>query len=149
AHTRQRIEDQLLLRLDGVARLLGPAVIEEIAFSIDDLHLLDGTGIAVLFRTSQPELLLAALNAEQEAALARDATVTRVTGKAGALDHSGGATPARTVPSHVMRAEGNIVVVSNSIALLERIAAPSAGTEPAVGGLDEYRFFRTRYLRGA
>ena len=54
----------------------------------------------------------------------------------------------RKISSYVARL-GDIVVVTNSLAQLTQLVKVHAGKLPAIAGLPEYSFFRTRYVRGA
>ncbi|MDX2177437.1 MAG: hypothetical protein SF028_13305 [Candidatus Sumerlaeia bacterium] len=147
--TRERIERQLLLPLDTAAQLLGAALVDELAITADDLYFVDGTGIAVLFRSRRPEQLAAAIRALHAAELRTNPDARAFEGETGGLSHSGVATPSRGVCSHLAVLPGGVVAVANSAALLGRVAAVSRGELPALGALDEWRFFRDRYRPGA
>lgn len=149
ARTRQRYEAQLCLPLDGRARALGPLVVRSLAMTGSDPYLRTGSDVAFLFEAQSPRALEAFLFAEHERALADDPESRRVDGEAGGLTFRGVRSPDRSVCSYVARLEGDVVVVTNSTVQLARLAAVRSGAAPALGELDEYVFFRSRYERGA
>jgi hypothetical protein len=66
---------------------------------------------------------------------------------AGGVRYAGAASPDRAVSCYVASL-GDAVVVTNSKAQLERLAAVKQGQVPSIDSLDEYAFFRGRYRRG-
>ena len=130
ARTKTRYERQLCLEMSGLARLLGPQVVEEVAFTASDPYLREGTDVAVLFRAKpgMSKVIVEYVLAKQKAA-------------------SEALTADRTVSSHLSE-QGDLVVVANSTIQLRKVLAASKGEAPALASLDEYRYFRSRYAKG-
>jgi len=140
ARTREKYERQLCLRTDALARLLGPKLVDSVAFTGSDPFLREGTDVAVLFQAKDPAALDALLkanrirNAGDAKASEREIGGVNVHGLEGAH---------RVVRSFQFRLD-DAVVVSNSLAQVEKLAAKGE----SIADLDEYRFFRTRYKAG-
>lgn len=73
-----------------------------------------------------------------------DVALLLLTDHPGALAASARPEDARTSVTVV----GQAVVVTNSVAQLSRLQAVAAGEQASLASLDEYRFFRQRYVRG-
>lgn len=150
--TRGRVERQLCLPLDAMARAMGPAVVREVAIIAGDPYLREGTDIAVLLRVANESVVQANLALRWGAAMSADPAVAEVQGAAGGMYWSGVANPRRSVHSMAAVLAGvadgdDVVVVANSTAILARVASVASGTEPSLAALDEYTFFRTGYPR--
>jgi hypothetical protein len=101
-----------------------------------------GTDLALVFATGNPDVLFDTL-ATMIAVKAKLRGATAVE----ALPHRGFQTPDRSFSAYLAKFDG-AVVVANSPVPLERIAAVAAGGAPALGALDEFKFFRQRYPLG-
>lgn len=145
--TRRRYERQLALPLSEIARKLGPLFIDAVAVTGSDPHLAGGSDLALLFQTEHPEALLAYLAAAYARAKGEREDAVVESGESAGAAWQCVRTADRAVSSYAARI-GEAVVVANSRVQIEAIAGVAAGARPALAGLDEYRFFRTRYPRG-
>jgi len=149
AHTRRRIERQLCLELDAVARALGPLVIESVVLTGSDPYLRTGSDVAVLLRCRDAKGLTGL-----RANLAARHEATGGVQDMGGADVLVAATSTRAVSSYVATLPGDddgatVLLVTNSPVQLARIQEVARGAAAALSGSDEYRFFRQRYARGA
>jgi hypothetical protein len=142
-----RYKKQLCLPVSKVARILGPAVIRAVAMTGSDPFLRMGSDLAILFDSNQPGQVLKHVLKRQVAAAQGDATVVTDKGTRGGLEYEGVCNPTRTICSYAARYE-NLVVVSNSLAQLERIGKTATGETVNLASLPEYSFFRHRYPLG-
>lgn len=146
-HLIERYEKQLGLSLSVLGRMLGPKFVSSVAITGGDPYFATGTDVAVLFETRQPSVLASLLQAKVrlEAAEIKDAKQQGWTVEG--LKYWGISSPDRRVCSYIAELE-NAVVVTNSLAQLQRLAAVIAGKQPAMSSLPEYAFFRQRYQLG-
>ncbi|MBL8859362.1 MAG: hypothetical protein JNL28_12700 [Planctomycetes bacterium] len=143
--TKERYQEQLCLPLSVVGRILGPAVVTSVALTGSDPFLPSGADIVVLFDCKSPALLenfLAMRRAEAEKHGAE-----HVAGKVGTLEYVGCATPDRRISCYTARIE-SVVIVTNSVQALVRIAQTAQDTARSLLAADEYVWFRDRYKRG-
>jgi hypothetical protein len=147
AKTRQRYERQLGIPLDELAKLLGPLMIESVAATGSDPYLRTGSDLAVLFETSNPAALRAALRARIEASRLAHGSAQNVEQQIEGVDVSGARSVDRSMSSYIARVGDSCVVVTNSPAQLERIIRAHREKQ-TLASLDEYRFFRNRYPLG-
>ncbi len=146
AFTQQRYERQLCLPLGGLARLLGPHMIDSVAVTGSDPYLRVGSDIAILFEAKDPESLSKLIAAQ--VALARQASgATAISGQVKGITYTAAVSLDRAISSYSATLE-NTVVVTNSLAQLQRIVATHKAESPALASLLEYVFFRDRYKRG-
>lgn len=148
AHTQERYERQLCLRADDFTRLLGPKLILSVACTGSDPYLRTGSDVAFLFETDAPDAIAGAITARQETALAATPGAKAVSGDLLGVRYTGVVTPTRSVSSYLAAIE-RAVIVTNSLAQLERIVEASQGAAPNMASLGEYVYFRDRYKRGA
>src|SRR5262249_11059870 len=141
-----RYERQLGLTLTTLGRMVGAAAIKSIAITGSDSYYPTGTDVAVLFETDHPDVLLGLVAAQIGMAASKHPGVEPKTGNVKGLKYQGFLSPDREVSSYVAQLNG-AVVVTNSLAQLERLATVGKGTDP-IASLDEYKFFRTRYPLG-
>ena len=149
AMTRERYQKQLCLSLTGLGRLLGPKLIDGVAVTGSDPYLRTGTDVAVLFEAKDPAVLKSMLAAQ--VALRRQMTpeAEAVQGKVAGIEYFGARSPDRSVCAYVGQLGGtNVIVVTNSLKQLERLAATNRGTIKPITAAPEYTFFRDRYARG-
>ncbi|MFZ5828765.1 MAG: hypothetical protein ACOY3P_01690 [Planctomycetota bacterium] len=135
---------QLALPLDRLAKELKPEWAASLALTGSDPHFATGTDVALLFETSQPAELRRLLIAFQEEAMSADPAAKRDRGEIAGLKYRGVITEDRRLSSYLARWE-DVVVVTNSLGQLERLAAVKRGDAGALADLPEYRFFRDRY----
>lgn len=139
-----RYRTQLGLDLPDVAAKLLP--IKSVAITGGDPFFPTGTDVAVLLETEKPEVLYQRLlKGIKLKAAQRGATSIAWSGAQ--AEHQGFQTADRSFSSHLMR-KGNLVVITNSTAQLDRLLAVG-DTVPALGASDEFQFFRHRYPTGA
>jgi hypothetical protein len=153
ARVRSRYERQLCLSASALSRLLGPALVKSVAVTGSDPYFPTGTDVAVLFEAAQPAALRTLLVARvMQAGTAADPEARPYSAMVGtgddAVPYAGMASADRSVCSFVARL-GNVVAVTNSSAQLERLAEVHQGKRPALAGLQEFQYFRTRYPLGA
>ncbi len=144
--TQARYQKQLCAGLNDLSRLLGPKVIDSIAFTGSDPYLRVGTDVTVVFETKQPEVLKTLIGGRQALAQQGNPAVKAVSGQAGGIAYAGVVSPDRSVCSYLAVING-AVVVTNSLTQIEILADVAAGKRPALASLDEYTFFRHRYAR--
>ena len=148
AMSRERYETQLCLPMSTLARLLGPKVISSVAITGGDLYFRTGTDVAVLFEAPNVQTLRALVESRVMLAAVNHPTAKPVTGEVAGVSYRGLRSPDRVVCSYVATV-GSAVVVTNSLAQLERIVEASAGKVESLLKLPEYTFFRDRYQQGA
>jgi hypothetical protein len=146
SNTRGRYQTQLCLGLNELSRVVGPRVIDSIAFTGSDPYLRVGTDVAILFEAKNPELLKTFIGGQQRTSQQTNSEAKLVQGEIGGATYTGVVSPDRSVSSYLV-ATKNVVFVSNSLKELERLMETAAGKTPALSGQDEYIFFRHRYAR--
>jgi hypothetical protein len=134
------------LTLIDLGRLEGPTVIRSIAITGSDSYFQTGTDGSVLFETSQPETLAALLRTQIDAASAKQPGIESQKGTVHGLSYQSVKSPDRQVCSYVARLD-SVVVVTNSLAQLDKLASVSKSGEP-IASLDEFKCFRQRYPLG-
>jgi len=146
AGTRTRYERQLCMELDAVARIFGPMAIKSVAITGSDPYLRTGSDVAVLFEVVDAELVMNFVRQRQQAAVA-GLEPGSVEVEVGDVRIYGVQTPGRAISSYVAVVD-DVVIVSNSLVQLSEVLAAGTGGAPSLAALDEYRFFRQRYVRG-
>lgn len=141
ANSRRALETQLALSLDGLARLLGPALIDAVAITGGDLYMRVGTDVTLLFACRDAAPVVQHIRRAHEGALSAHADAERTV--EGAIE--GVSTPDGGLRSF-FTVDGSTVLVSNSRASLARSLGAPLGRNLAQ--LDETRFFRSRYRIG-
>ena len=141
----ERYERQLCLQPGIISRLLGPKFVKSVAITGSDPYFPLGSDIAVLFQGTDEAGLrdLRSLLATQITA----ATSLGAASKPGEIDgitYSAQVSEDRAVCSYLC-VIGQAVVVTNSPAQIQRLAAVRSGKAPAIATLPEYQFFRSRY----
>ena len=142
-----RYERQLGVGLNTLGRLIGPAAIKSIALTGSDPYYSTGTDVAVLFQTDHPDVLASMLKTQIVASSTKFPHVQTESGEAGNVKYQGVRSPDRTVSSYVAQLDSTLVVVTNSLVQLKRLAKVGHGIKP-ISSLDEFKFFRTRYPLG-
>jgi len=103
-----------------------------------------GSDVAILFEARNLALLKQHISGKHQAALAADTRVAAKAGEVEGLAYTGVCSPERTVCSYLAE-KGKVVMVTNSLAQLARLARTASGGEPNLASLPEYVFFRDRY----
>lgn len=144
----ERYERQFALPLTAFARRIGPHLARSVAVTGSDPFLPTGTDVAVLLETQDARTVMG-LVAMQQAAQATllAPAAERVSGEVEGVAYTGFVSPRREVSTYVASVD-NVVVISNSLAQLRRIARTAKGDAPSLASLDEYVFFRDRYRLG-
>ena len=148
ARVIQRYERQLLLPLTGISRLLGSRVVKSVALTGSDPYFPTGTDVAVVFEPASADALGELLLAQMKIAAGASPGAAASDGEADGVRYQGFVSPDRSVCAYLATIGGN-VVVTNSLVQVRRLAAVQGAKAPALGSLDEYRYFRTRYAPGA
>lgn len=148
AGVAQRYERQLCLSLTGLGRILGPQMVASVALTGSDPYYRTGTDVAVLFEASNPTLLANLLWAQISLAASKTPAAKPEQGKVGDLAYRGVRSPDRGICSYLVQLD-RAVVVTNSLAQLERLASVVKKESPSIASLPEYTFFRDRYRRDA
>ncbi|MCP3902992.1 MAG: hypothetical protein GY715_05085 [Planctomycetes bacterium] len=146
AGVRARYEQQLCMPLNRMARELGPRLIDSVALTGSDPYFRTGTDVALLFTSSDPPALRRALGAFVALAAQERSEEELQRGDVHGVFYVGLRTSDRRICTYLALL-GDVVVVTNSTAQLERLARTAAGEEPALASLPEYVFFRDRYRR--
>ncbi|MFM9960157.1 MAG: hypothetical protein ACKV2Q_02915 [Planctomycetaceae bacterium] len=146
-HLVDRYEQQLGLSLSTLGRMLGPQLVSSVAITGGDPYFATGTDVAVLFEAKQPSVLAALLLAKVRLDSAKVPEAKPVEGTIDGIKYVGQRTPDRRVGSFIAEMD-RVVVVTNSLAQLQRLAAVRAGKSATIASLPEYLFFRQRYQLG-
>jgi hypothetical protein len=147
AQSKEKYRDQLCLPVTELSRLLGPKLIASVAMTGGDPFLRTGTDLTILYEAKQTEALVASLALRRLQTSQKRKDTKAVTGTVAGIDYVGLVSPDHSVKSYSAVLGKNIVVVTNSLAQLRRLAAAESGKKPNLASLDEYSFFRSRYLR--
>jgi len=147
ANSRGRYQKQLCLELNEISRLLGPRVIDSVAFTGSDPYLRTGTDVGILFETKSPGLLKTFIGARQTAIQQTNSTVKSVQGEIEGVPYAGVVSPDRSVSSYVAALD-EVVFISNSTYQLGCLLKVAKSKKGALATQDEYTYFRSRYPRG-
>lgn len=147
AKVLDRYQRQLCLSVSGLARVLGPKVAKSVALTGGDPYFPSGTDVAVLFESPEPAVLKQLILAQSAMRAQGRAGAQAVSGEVAGVGYKGYRSPDRQVCSLVAQV-GDAVIVTNSLAQLERLALVAQRKQPSIASLDEYRFFRHRYPLG-
>jgi hypothetical protein len=148
AGTKERYERQLCVSLDYMSRILGPRLIASVAFTGSDPYLRTGSDVAILYQAKNTPALIAALVSRQAKSKKATEGCRIVNGEIAGIAYQGVVSPGRTVCSY-LASGGKMVVVTNSLYQLEKVLRANQGKDPSMATLDEYTFFRDRYVLGA
>ena len=132
--------------LDSATRLLGAQMIKSLALTGGDLYLRTGTDIALLLEpTSAGEKNLAsfARDANRCTSLEKSGGQTSI-GASRDIAYTGFRSEDRRISTYLAKIGGN-VVVTNSLAQLERLRGVAERKVDSLASLDEFTFFRHRY----
>ncbi len=147
---QDRYERQLGVSLADLVRLAAAgSAAKSVAITGSDPYFVAGTDLAVLVETDEPNKLKSALRERLEAACRAFST-----GFAPEEDTKDGSTflfartPAREISAYIAAVD-RAVVLTNSSVQLERILQTTRNRSSGLLEAPEYRFFRSRYPRGA
>ena len=144
ASVRERYERQLCLSLDAGARLLGPTMINSVALTGSDPYLRTGADVAILFEAKSATVVQKFVDAQLVARASKYKTAKPVSGEVAGVSYQGMRSPDRVICSYAATL-GQTVVITNSLAQLQRLVETHQGSRGSLGKLDEYTFFRARY----
>lgn len=114
-----RIEDQLAMKMNQMARMLGGTVIEDQAVIGRDLFFIDGASIGVVIKSANMMLLQTATNADRAKIANSDPEVTLKNIKISGHDVSLLSTADHRIRSF-MAVDGQYMLVANSRSIVER-----------------------------
>jgi hypothetical protein len=144
--TFDRYQEQMCLSITGLARLLGPAVVQSVAITGSDPYFRTGTDVAVLFEAADATVLQNLLTAQVGLAAAKNAAAKTVQGEVDGLAYQGVITPDRGICSYMAKTD-NLVIVTNSLFQMKQFVSVSTNKTKSLAALDEFVFFRHRYPR--
>src|SRR5947209_13753118 len=101
ANSRGRYQKQLCLELSEISRLLGPQIINSVAFTGSDPYLPSGSDVGILFETKQPAVLKTFIAARQMAIKQTNPAFKAVNGEIEGVAYAGVDSPERSVCSYV------------------------------------------------
>jgi hypothetical protein len=140
---RPRYEKQLCLRSTALGRLLGPAVLRDLAVTGSDFYLREGSDVTVLFRVRNKELFLAAVEPFlQEARKEFAGRLNEAREDYHGVRIESYATPLREVSLH-RAAVDDVVLYSNSPAALHHALDARAGRRKALADALDFHYMRT------
>lgn len=138
-------QHQLGLPINFVTRQLGGQLIDEIALTGSDPYFRTGTDLAVLLKSNSATTLHASLKTQIVTSAIQD-DLTQSTIRIAGRTVFANVTTDRRISSYLVRVD-DTVIVSNSLAQVERILSTADEETASMGVLDEYKFFRQRYQK--
>ncbi|MFI5460521.1 MAG: hypothetical protein ACHRXM_34335, partial [Isosphaerales bacterium] len=146
---QERYERQLGVSVADLVRLPGSGMVKGMAVTGSDPYFVTGTDLAILFETDEPGKLVIFLRERLEAACrASSAGITPTDGAKDGLTFVFARTPGREISAYIAALD-HAVVLTNSPAQLERVLQTARNRSSRLVEAPEYRFFRSRYPRGA
>jgi hypothetical protein len=136
----QRVEQQLSLRENALAKILGPQVIADVAMIGLDLYLPQGAAVGILFQAKANPLLANDLMTQRRQALKNYADAAETTVKIADRDVSLVATPGGEVRSYYVQ-DGDFHLVATSERLVQRFLLAGKG-EGSLAASAGYRGIR-------
>lgn len=146
AGTVAKYQRQLGLQTTALGRMLGPQVIKSVAVTGGDPYFRIGTDVALVFEAVDVAALRTALVGQIALNTGSEKNVEHAAGELLGIAFDSWRSPDRVVSSY-LATYGGVAVVTNSPAQLKRLLETHQQKTPAVGALDEYKFFRDRYRR--
>lgn len=138
---RERLERQLSLRESVLSRLLGDAVIGDVALIGTDTFFREGAAVGVLFQARNNALLAAQITAQRKATLDADKLAADLPITIAGRQVSLLATPDNAVRSFYA-VDGDYHLVTTSQTIVQRFFEAGAGQD-SLGALPEFRYART------
>jgi len=146
---QERYERQLGVSVADLARLAGSGMVQGLAVTGSDPYFVTGTDLAILFETDEPAKLVVLLRERLEAACrASSAGVAPTEGVKDGSTFVFARTPGREICAYIAALD-HAVVLTNSPVQLERVLQTARNRSSRLVEAPEYRFFRSRYPRGA
>lgn len=124
----RRFQEQIAIRDTSIARVMGPSVIQDVAFMGFDFYLRDGAAMGIVFQAKNNLLLGRNFSEQRRAALVDHAGATEQTVKIGDHDVSFISTPDNHVRSYYA-VDGDFHLITTSRRLVERFYEAGAGRE--------------------
>lgn len=141
-HLREKYEDQLCLRRDGLTRLFADAVIAELGVTGSDFFIAEGTDLTFIFRIERPELFDRAAAGWLEEVRARHPDLVEREFNYRGHRVLARYTDDRTVSSFVVR-DGEHVIYSNSHVATRKVIETMIGMTPNLHDALDYRYMTT------
>ncbi|MDZ4821206.1 MAG: hypothetical protein SGJ20_19775 [Planctomycetota bacterium] len=138
-----RIQQQLALRENALAKILGPKVIADVAMIGNDPFMREGASIGMLFQAHSNFALSSDFKSQRAAALKANADATEKTEAIAGQQVSFLSTPDNRIRSFYAVA-GDFHLVTTSRHLVKRFIEASADPAQSLGGSGEFRFARQR-----
>ena len=141
--TRNRLQAQLAIGESEMARVMGPQVINDVAFIGLDYYLRDGAAFGIIFQANSSFLLGRNFNGQRDASLAKHPNAKLETVQIGGHDVSFLSTPDGKLRSYYA-VDGDFHLITTSRKIVERFyevgAANGAGS---IAALNEFRHTRS------
>ncbi len=144
--TKERYQRQLCLPMTGLGRIIGPTLIGSVAITGSDAYFRTGSDVAILMEPKDAGALHKLLNAQMAMQRQSYAAAKAVASEVQGVPYTGAVSPDRVISAYVAQI-GDVVVVTNSLAQISRLAKVHDGKSPALATAPEYLFFRNRYPR--
>ena len=146
---QERYERQLGVSVADLVRLPGSGMVKGMAVTGSDPYFVTGTDLAILFETDEPGKLVIFLRERLEAACrASSAGIAPTEGAKDGSTFVFARTPGREISAYIAALD-HAVVLTNSPVQLERVLQTARNRSSRLVEAPEYRFFRSRYPRGA
>jgi hypothetical protein len=144
SHLVARYERELMLERMGLAETLGPLAVDGLALTVGDPFVRDGTDVSLVIRVKSRETLLAALAAYEAKARMATPGLSETEWRAGEHVVRLVSSPDGRVRQHRMEL-GDLLVISNSRAAIERFAAVADEKAPPLSESGDFRWMRAEY----
>lgn len=137
----QRMERMLGAKLNGVAKMFGDKIIDDMALIGTDLYVKEGASLGSLFSTRNAALLVTTMQSERKALASKTEGASLQTVQLAGRDVSLLSTPDNRLRSFLV-SDGNYVLVTTSSNLAQRFLEISAGG-PSLADLPSFKWART------
>ncbi|MGI8908533.1 MAG: hypothetical protein ACR2IE_18820 [Candidatus Sumerlaeaceae bacterium] len=141
AGLRARVQKQICLPSTLLSRVLGPAIIKELAVTGSDPFFREGTDITVIFDTVSPQLFKAAVDTYWKAAVAENPSADTKGEMIAGANVEKIVSQNRTVSAY-RAVLGNRVLYSNSRAGLQRVLETAAKPEGSLASAEDFQYLR-------
>jgi hypothetical protein len=146
---QERYERQLGVSMADLVQLPGSGMVKGMAVTGSDPYFVAGTDLAILFETDEPAKLIMLLRERLEVACrASSAGIAPADGAKDGSTFVFASTPGREISAYIAALD-RAVVLTNSQVQLERVLQATRNRASRLIDAPEYRFFRSRYPRGA
>lgn len=144
-HLVDRYQEQLVVDRIGLAKKIGHLAADGVAFVADDPFLREGSVVGLLFHVKQRALLTSALALYEAAAREKHADLTESTYEIGGKTVRVLSTPDGTVSQHRFDLTDDVLVVTNSRSMVERLVAVAEKRATPLADSGDFRYLRTIY----